>query len=49
MSDYEKNIKRNKKSDKAKEKIDRNGNFSKKHIRITLERPSNHQNNTKKV
>lgn len=34
MSDYEKNIKRNKKSDKAKKNFDRNGNFSKKHIRI---------------
>jgi hypothetical protein len=29
------NAKRSKKSDKAKEKHDRNGNFSQKHIRIS--------------
>lgn len=53
MSDYENNnIKRNKKSDKAKKNFDMNGNFSSKHIRIKealMEKPSNHQNNTKKV
>jgi hypothetical protein len=44
MPDYEKNIKdkRNKKSDKAKDKFERNGKNSTKHVRMVeklLEKP----------
>jgi len=42
MPDYEKNIKRTKKSDKSKEKFERNGKNSTKHVRMVeklLEKP----------
>jgi hypothetical protein len=42
MPDYEKNIKRSKKSDKSKEKFERNGKNSTKYIRMVeklLEKP----------